>query len=405
MRLALIIDDYLPHSTRVGAKMFHELACYYVGLGYQVTVITPSETQEQQLTKTQLDGVNVWYFSSGVIKDTTKAKRAINETMLSFRAWRAISDEIQPETFDGIIYYSPSIFWGKLVEMIKLRCQCKAYLVLRDLFPQWAIDAGMINQGSVIEKYFRFFEGQSYRQADKIGLMSEKNRQVFNAATNDQYQSEILRNWAELKPHTLKNVDESIRRKLNLEDKVIYFYGGNIGHAQDMSNLMRLARSMTDYEEAHFLFVGQGDEVNLINQLAEEWSLSNFTYLPSVNQHEFKNLLADIDVGLFSLSVKHTAHNFPGKLLGYMVQSIPILGSVNQGNDLLDLINDNQAGFISVNGEDETLYQNALSLYHDELLRRDVGKNAFTLLESEFLVQSVAQAIIESLKEKDESIQ
>ncbi|OOF32779.1 glycosyltransferase WbuB [Salinivibrio costicola subsp. alcaliphilus] len=405
MRLALIIDDYLPHSTRVGAKMFHELACYYVGLGYQVTVITPSETQEQQLTKTQLDGVNVWYFSSGVIKDTTKAKRAINETMLSFRAWRAISDEIQPETFDGIIYYSPSIFWGKLVEMIKLRCQCKAYLVLRDLFPQWAIDAGMINQGSVIEKYFRFFEGQSYRQADKIGLMSEKNRQVFNAATNNQYQSEILRNWAELKPHILTNVDESIRRKLNLEDKIIYFYGGNIGHAQDMSNLMRLARAMTDYEEAHFLFVGQGDEVNLINQLAEEWSLSNFTYLPSVNQYEFKNLLADIDVGLFSLSVKHTAHNFPGKLLGYMVQSIPILGSVNQGNDLLDVINDNQAGFISVNGEDEMLYQNALSLYHDELLRRDVGKNAFTLLESEFSVQSAAQAIIDNLKEKDESIQ
>lgn len=405
MRLALIIDDYLPHSTRVGAKMFHELACYYVRLGHQVTVITPSEGQKKRLVKTQLSGVNIWSFSSGTIKDTTKIKRAINETVLSFRAWRAISSEIKPETFDGIIYYSPSIFWGKLVDKIKSRCQCKAYLVLRDLFPQWAVDAGIIRQGSLIEKYFRFFEKQSYRQADKIGLMSEKNRQIFNAATSDQYQTEVLRNWAELKPHTLINPDDSVRKKINLEDKVIYFYGGNIGHAQDMANLMRLVRSMSAYEKAHFLFVGQGDEVNLVNHLAEKWSLSNFTYLPSVNQQEFKNLLCDIDVGLFSLSAKHTAHNFPGKLLGYMVQSKPILGSVNQGNDLLETINDNQAGYLSINGEDKELYQNALSLYHNELLRKDVGKRAYRLLEDEFSVQAAAGVIIDNLKRKDERIQ
>ncbi|WP_217511434.1 glycosyltransferase family 4 protein [Vibrio metschnikovii] len=398
MHLALIIDDYLPHSTRVGAKMFHELACYYVSLGHDVTVITPAEGQIDKLVKRKIDKVNVWYFSSGAIKDVPKVTRAINETLLSLRAWRAICAEVKPDTFDGIIYYSPSIFFGWLVSKIKTRCQCKAYLVLRDLFPQWVIDAGMISSGSVIEKYFRFFEKYSYGQADMIGLMSEKNQQLFNVATDSQYKTEILRNWAELKPHVLTSKNDSIRRKLNLEEKIIYFYGGNIGHAQDMANLMRLARAMMEYERVHFLFVGQGDEVELINQLAKEWELNNFTYLPSVNQDEFKNLLADIDIGLFSLSAHHTAHNFPGKLLGYMVQSIPILGSVNRGNDLLEIVNDNQAGFISINGEDDKLYQDALSLYQDVLLRKNVGRNAFTLLEREFSVQAAGQAMLEKLK-------
>ncbi|HGF7196398.1 TPA: glycosyltransferase family 4 protein [Vibrio cholerae] len=398
MRLALIIDDYLPHSTRVGAKMFHELACYYVSLGHDVTVITPAEGQIDKLVKRKIDKVNVWYFSSGAIKDVPKVTRAINETLLSLRAWRAISAEVKPDTFDGIIYYSPSIFFGWLVSKIKTRCQCKAYLVLRDLFPQWTIDAGMIRSGSVIEKYFRFFEQYSYDQADLIGLMSEKNQQFFNAATDSQYQTEILRNWAELKPHVLNSADDSIRRKLNLEDQVIYFYGGNIGHAQDMANLMRLTRAMMKHERTHFLFVGQGDEVPLINQLATEWALNNFTYLPSMNQDEFKNLLADVDIGLFSLSAHHTAHNFPGKLLGYMVQSIPILGSVNRGNDLLEIVNDNQAGFISINGEDDKLYQDALSLYQDALLRQNMGRNAFTLLEREFSVQAAGQAMLDTLK-------
>lgn len=398
MRFALIIDDYLPHSTRVGAKMFHELACYYVSLGHDVTVVTPAEGQIDKLVKRKIDNVNVWYFSSGAIKDVPKVTRAINETLLSLRAWRAISAEVKPDTFDGIIYYSPSIFFGWLVSKIKTRCQCKAYLVLRDLFPQWVIDAGMIRSGSVIEKYFRFFEKYSYGQADMIGLMSEKNLQLFNSVTQSQYSVEILRNWAELKPHFLPSNDESIRKRLNLEDKVIFFYGGNIGHAQDMANLMRLARGMMEYERAHFLFVGQGDEVALINQLAKEWALNNFTYLPSVNQDEFKSLLADIDIGLFSLSAHHTAYNFPGKLLGYMVQSIPILGSVNRGNDLLEIVNNNQAGFISTNGEDDKLHQYALSLYQDAFLRKNVGRNAFTLLEREFSVQAAGQAMLEKLK-------
>ncbi len=142
MRLALIIDDYLPHSTRVAAKMFHELAVQLVSTGHQVTVITPSEGQNESLTKDTLDGVDIWRFSSGPIKDISKVKRAINETLLSTRAWRAISNEVKQDTFDGVVYYSPSIFFGSLVSKIKRRCNCKSYLVLRDLFPQWVIDAG-----------------------------------------------------------------------------------------------------------------------------------------------------------------------------------------------------------------------------------------------------------------------
>ncbi|EJD6400430.1 glycosyltransferase family 4 protein [Providencia rettgeri] len=399
MHLALIIDDYLPHSTRVGAKMFHDLACYYISLGHQVTVITPVENQKEKLVQCQIDSVNVWYFSSGPIKDTHKIKRAINETLLSFRAWSAISSKVKPKTFDGIIYYSPSIFFGPLVSKIKARCKCNAYLVLRDLFPQWVIDAGMIKQGSMIDKYFSFFERYSYEQADIIGLMSEKNKQIFDNKTNNIYTTVILRNWAALVPYKLASCQTSLRSRFNLEDKIIYFYGGNIGHAQDMANLMRLVKSMADYEQAHFLFVGQGDEVSLINQLAKDWHLKNFTYLPSVNQVEFKNILADIDIGLFSLSAKHTAHNFPGKLLGYMVQSIPILGSVNIGNDLLEIVNSHNAGLITVNGDDEQLLKNALLLYQDTKLRAKVGRNAFSLLESEFSVQSAGDSIIKRLKD------
>ena len=189
-----------------------------------------------------------------------------------------------------------------------------------------------------------------------------------------------------------------LRQRLNLQDKVIFFYGSNIGHAQDMTNLMRLTKAMSRHPQAHFLYVGQGDEVELINKLAREWNLSNFTYLSSVNQNEFKLILTEIDVGLFSLSADHTSHNFPGKLLGYMVQNIPILGSVNQGNDLMELINTNRAGIIRVNCDDVGLYEAAESLLKDDSFRQRLGRQANELLHREFSVSTAAEVILKEFK-------
>ena len=399
MHLALIIDDYLPHSTRVAAKMFHELAVELLEQGHDVTIITSHfDKNEPILIEDKFDGVAVWRFLSGQIKDVVKVKRAINETLLSQRAWRAIKGKVDQDTFDGVIYYSPSIFFGSLVAKLKKRCKCKSYLVLRDFFPQWAIDSGLMREGSLIERYFRFFETISYRKADMIGVMSQKNLEIFNRNTDNRYPTAILRNWANLSPHYSSNKVNNLRERLALKDEVIYFYGGNIGHAQDMANLMRLTKSMKCFDKAHFLFLGQGDEVKLVNDLIKEWDLTNCSYLPSVSQDEFKNILAQVDVGLFSLSAQHSAHNFPGKLLGYMVQSLPILGSVNEGNDLMDLVNSNQAGLISVNGDDDVFFENASKLQGDVELRKSIGASGYKLLEVEFSVVNIAFSIVHSLK-------
>ncbi|MER1977430.1 glycosyltransferase family 4 protein [Pseudocitrobacter faecalis] len=392
MKLVLIIDDYLPHSTRVGAKMFHELGRELLRKGHDVTVITPDINLQSDFSNDVIEGVKVWRFKSGPLKDVGKIQRAINETLLSFRAWRALKHQIEQDTFDGIVYYSPSIFWGGLVKKIKERCHCPAYLVLRDMFPQWIIDAGMLKAGSLIDRYFRYFEKKSYQQAERIGLMSEKNLEIFSQ-TNKGYPCEVLRNWASMSPVSLSDSSLSLRQRYHLVNKVIFFYGGNIGHAQDMANLMRLARGMMRYPNAHFLFIGQGDEVDLINSLAVEWNLTNFTHLPSVNQDEFKLILSEVDVGLFSLSSRHSSHNFPGKLLGYMVQSLPILGSVNAGNDLLDLVNAHKAGLIHVNGEDDKLLESAQLLFNNSILRKQLGQNANDLLTSQFSVESAAHTI------------
>ncbi|MCK5831503.1 MAG: glycosyltransferase family 4 protein [Methylococcales bacterium] len=395
MKVLLIIDDYLPYSIRVGAKMVHELACEFLKQGHEVTVVTPAPRSLEATNITKLDGITICRFRSGEIKNIGKIKRAINETLLSYYAWKQFKPYFKETPHDLIIYYSPTIFWSGLVSRLKKLWSAHSYLILRDFFPQWAIDQRLIREGSIIEKYFRFFEHKSYLAADTIGLMSEKNLEIFEVNEGIAAHLEVLYNWAS---NTPVEVEGNIREVLGLDGKVVYFYGGNIGHAQDMMNIVKLAKNMRGETLAHFVLVGAGDEVELVQHAIEQEKLNNMVLLPAVSQNEFKQMLAEFDIGLFTLHKDHSTHNFPGKLLGYMVQELPILGSINKGNDLKKIIDDSQAGLVSINGEDDILYENAVRLLYDEELRKTMGEKAIELLKTTFSVEAAAEKILNSIK-------
>lgn len=395
MNICLIIDDYLPDSIKVGAKMMHELAVELVSSGHQVTVIVPAPNLQLPYNISIIDGVTVCRFRSGEIKNIGKVKRAINESLLSWQAWRALRKHFIAKPHDLIVYYSPSIFWGALVMRLKYLWSAKSYLILRDFFPQWVIDSGMLSKWSPITGYFKFFEWLSYKAANVIGIQSPKNIDVFKRLHNSSRPLEVLYNWSSNIEHT--GSSGHYRASLGLTGKVVFFYGGNIGAAQDMMNIVRLANRLGDDPRAHFVLVGSGDEVSLIQQAINSGDAGNMTLLPSVSQLEYERMLSEFDVGLFSLHAGHSAHNFPGKLLGYMANQKPILGSINLGNDLEQIVCGANAGFISVNGDDELLLANARQLLNSSELRSCMGKSGKLLLNDTFSVNAAASLLLKSI--------
>jgi len=392
--VAILIDDYFPDSTKVAAKMMHELACEILSKGFSVTVFTP-KVMKDKMHITMLDGVEVCQFKLGPIKNCSFVKRGINESLLSHNAKKYTRPLHERKSFDLIINYSPSIFWGDFSRYLKKKNSCKSYLILRDFFPQWIIDNGMIKSNSLLALYFRIFEKLNYNSADIIGIQSPANIAFFKTKHGETYKTSLLYNWAN---NNIPTQDYHLREKFELQDKVIFFYGGNIGTAQDMGNILRLAKKLENNSAAHFLFVGEGDEVPLVLKEIEENKATNITYIKSVPQNEFKSLLKEIDVGLFTLNKHHKSHNFPGKILGYMVNRIPILGSVNAGNDLQDTIDHYNAGLVTVNGNDEQFLQNALSMLENKELRTAMGKNAEILYHAKFTVAAAADEILSILK-------
>lgn len=80
-----------------------------------------------------------------------------------------------------------------------------------------------------------------------------------------------------------------------------------------------------------------------------------------------------------------------------MAHKIPVLGSVNKGNDLIDILNNNDAGLISVNGEDDLLYENACKLLESKHLRDEIAQNGLDLLNQQFSVKKAATQILLSM--------
>ena len=115
MKICLIVDDYMPNSIKIAAKMMHELAIELNKQGHEITVLTPCNTISKSIDIIKLDNINVYRFKVGAIKNVAKVKRAIKETLLSYNAWKSCKNLLLNNKHDLIVYYSPSIFFGPLI--------------------------------------------------------------------------------------------------------------------------------------------------------------------------------------------------------------------------------------------------------------------------------------------------
>jgi O26-antigen biosynthesis N-acetyl-L-fucosamine transferase len=289
------------------------------------------------------------------------------------------------------VFYSPTIFWGALVKRLKSLWGCPAYLILRDIFPAWAVDAGVLQKG-LVYRFFRRREIQQYEVADRIAVQSPANLAYFSREfAARRYPVEVLYNWASSHEEELPATNH--RKQLGLDGKVVFLYGGNLGVANDIDNVVRLAARLSRDEHIHFLLVGDGSEVARLKRSVAENGLRNVQILPPVSHREYLAMLSEFDVGLLSLDRRLKTHNVPGKLLGYMYWSKPTLASINPGNDLFEILEKNNAGLCVLNGDDESLALAALRLANDANLRASIGKNARQLLEQDFSVEHAVSQI------------
>ena len=395
MRIALIADTFPPLRTS-GAVQLRDLSREFARQGHALTVLLPSPDQDKPWSLEEFDGAQVLRLKAPRTKDIGYVRRTLGEFVMPFAMLRQFrKSPLSSERWDGVVWYAPSIFHAPLASALKSRSNCKGYLIIRDIFPEWAVDMGLMGRGLP----YRFFDAVAryqYSVADVIGVQTPGNRGYF-----DQWQQksgrtlEVLQNWLD-KPAQARcpiRVNET-----GLAGRKVFVYAGNMGIAQGMDILLDLAEKLRHRTDVGFLFVGRGSDASRLKASAKVRNLDNVMFYDEIHPDEIPDLYAQCSAGIVALDPRHKSHNIPGKFLTYMQSGLPVLANVNAGNDLAQMIRDEQVGQVCERNQVGELLQLAEKmLVQIDSQSDDLPNRCRSLFEREFAVDRTVRQIVAAL--------
>lgn len=265
---------------------------------------------------------------------------------------KAINRYFSKIKFDLILYPTPPITLLKAVRYVKERDGAKTYLLLKDIFPQNAIDLGMMKKRGlmgVIYKYFRRQEKNLYEISDHIGCMSQANMDyiIEHNPELDSSKIEVCPNSYELRDMSCSAKDkEKIRKKYGIPlSKRVFVYGGNLGKPQGVPFIIECLKKQKNDENSYFLIVGSGTEYHKIRKFVEDEKPNNIKLMQRLPKEDYDRMIGSCDVGLIFLDHRFTIPNFPCRLIGYMQAKLPVLACTDANTDIGKTIVDGKFGW------------------------------------------------------------
>jgi glycosyltransferase involved in cell wall biosynthesis len=394
MRIAVIADTFPPIRIS-GAVQMRDLVREFAAQGHETTVIVPAARQPEPWSIERTGTLSVLRVRTPPTKDVNYMRRTVNEMRLPYALMRGMRAAGVPLSgWDGVVWYSPTIFLGPIVRRIRRASGCRSYLILRDIFPEWAVDMGLMRRGAAY-RFFKWVEAGQYAVADTIGVQCEANLTYLERwGRQPGRRLEVLENWLSPAPVAGCRIDVSTTR---LANRKIFVYTGNMGVAQGMDVFMEMVARMRDRRDVGFLFVGRGSESARFAAEAERAGLDNVVFHDEIEPEEIPGLLAQCHYAMLALDPRLTSHNIPGKFLTYMQAGLPVLARINPGNDLENLIVAEGVGRVCTRGDARDLQLLAESLCAGQGFQGQSPNPAHDLWKRQFSSVAAVEQLVRAL--------
>lgn len=370
--------------------------------GHDVYVVS---SRERRLRKPTIlenqSGIHILKVKIGNIKKTNIIEKGLSTLLIEHHYLKAIKQNFSNIKFDLVLYSTPPITFEKVVSFIKNRDNAISYLLLKDIFPQNAVDLNMFKRKSLIHTFFKRKEKRLYLISDFIGTMSPANRDYILA-----HNTEIDPTTVEICPNTITPINMEIslaekirlRKKYNIPfNKVLYIYGGNLGKPQGIDYLIECLKKNEHNAETFILIVGNGTEFKKLKNFFDATNPQNAKLMNELPKDEYDVLANSADVGLIFLDHKFTIPNFPSRLLSYMQASLPVIAATDINTDIGKIIEDNEIGFWNESTDVEAFNNNLLKLT-DKNIREKFGKNGRFFLNNNYTSKDAYKIIMKHMK-------
>lgn len=381
-------------------NIYPDLLREFTKHGHKVYVISPVERRRNQDTHIIDEGVAIILkLRIGNTQKTNLVEKGISTLLIEPQFIAGIKEYFSKIKFDLILYSTPPITLCKAIEYVKKRDGAKTYLLLKDIFPQNAVDLGMMDKTgikSLLYQSFRRKEKKLYRISDHIGCMSQANVDyILN------HNPEVGASIVEVCPNSIEPIDvsidgltrEAIRRKFEVPiDKKVFIYGGNLGKPQGIDFLIRCLEKQQKNTNAFFLIIGDGTEYGKVEAFIRENQPDNIKLMRRLPKEEYDALVAASDVGMIFLDHRFTIPNFPSRLLNYMQAKVPVLACTDPNTDIGKVIEEGGFGWWC-ESDDLMAFQSKVELACNSPMI-EKGENAWKYLSNNYATEIGYRTII-----------
>lgn len=369
--------------------------------GHQVYIVTPRERQfNMQTSLTIQDGIHILGVKTLNIQKTNLIEKGIGTLLIEKQFKHAIQKHLGSVTFDLILYSTPPITFTKVIRYLKQRNNAVSYLLLKDIFPQNAVDIELFSKNSPLYWLFRYKEKQLYEVSDYIGCMSPANVEFVlkHNPSIERARIEVNPNTIELSKEISAVDTKAIREKYGLPVNLpVFIYGGNLGKPQGIDFLLKVLDSSKCRTDCFFLIVGSGTEYNKIKHWFDTYKPTNALLLKVLPRQEYDKLVRCCDVGLIFLDPRFTIPNYPSRLLSYLENKMPVLAVTDMKTDIGSIAEKNGYGLWCRSG-DLIAFNRCVNTFLDREKIKSMGKRGYEFLRKNYLVSYSYQIIMNHLK-------
>lgn len=354
--------------------------------GHKIYTISPYEKRVGKETELiEENGVHYLYVKIGNLTKCNVIEKGISTLLIEKQFKDAIGKYYSNVKFDLVLYSTPPITLCNAIEYVKKRDNAKTYLLLKDIFPQNAVDLGMLSKSGakgILYKYFRNKEKKLYALSDHIGCMSQANVDYVI-----KHNPDVPLNKVEVCPNCIEPIDMSvseeqriaIRQKYGIPlDKKVFVYGGNLGKPQGIPFLINCLRAAKD-TGAYFLIVGDGTEYSKLEAFVNQEKPEHVKLMKRLPKEDYDAMVGSCDVGMLFLDHRFTIPNFPSRLLSYMQAKLPVLAVTDPNTDVGKVIVDGGFGWWCESNDVEGVKEKVTEIIKSDLATKGSNSRKYML--------------------------
>lgn len=374
--------------------------------GNELYVVSPVERRKKQQTRViRENGASILKVRIGNTQKTNIVEKGISTLLLETNIKNALKKHFSAVCFDLIVYSTPPITFAGVIQYIRKRDRAASYLLLKDIFPQNAVDIGMMTKKgpkAIIYKMFRSKEEKLYRISDHIGCMSQAN--VDYLLRHNPY---IDPAKVHVNPNSMEAVpyERDATKKAEIyarygipTDATTFVYGGNLGRPQDIPFLVECLKANANREDRYFVVCGTGTEYPKLKAYVDENKPRNVLLLNGLPRAEYSDFVTAFDVGLIFLDHRFTIPNFPSRMLSYMQARMPVLACTDPNTDIGQVITEGAFGWWCESDAVEKFTKTVDEIVGTDLLHK--GDNAYTYFSNHYAVEYSCDKIVKCVTEE-----